>query len=107
MGRPAPDMEEADGRRGERGSDEAPPVLRRRGRRGRGGAAGGAAECPGCDPNNPLLPQNEAERGKCVALLVAFAGFGALVSALVFSRMVTAIGQDELAGVPRGRRTAQ
>eukprot|EP01043_Picozoa_sp_COSAG02_P078839 COSAG02_NODE_17949_length_969_cov_1.362069_1_plen_298_part_01 len=54
-----------------------------------------------CDPKNPLLPRNEgASRASAGGLvLVAFAGFGAIVSALVFSRMVTSIGQNEFAGI--------
>ena len=56
-----------------------------------------------CDPKNPLLPRNESEEGKGrFALLVAFAGFGATVGALVFSRMVTLLGQNEFASsLPR------
>ena len=54
-----------------------------------------------CDPKNPLVPQNEdASRASAGGLVVvAFAGFGAIVSALVFSRMMTSIGESEFTGV--------
>jgi hypothetical protein len=74
------------------------------------GGEGSGAKAPGvdqntlqCDPKNPILPRNPEKAGQGrFAFLVAFAGFGATVGALTFSRMVTLIGENGASGsLPR------
>ena len=98
---PAPDMEEGLLQHDEEESAEDPaPEEVETADEGEGKPKDVAQNSLSCDPKNPLLPMNEQEQGKGrFALLVAFAGFGAIVTALVFSRMVTSIGQNEFAGV--------